>query len=99
MPDSDIAFNDEAVLERLGLRPQNPSPLSLEEHQQLGAEMRSINARLQALCKLLVSVYGPHNQAAFTFIKTAEHVNRLCLDLQAQAARDFPGYPVDGLYI
>jgi hypothetical protein len=60
--------------------------------------MRSINARLQELCKLVVTVYGPHNQAAFTFLKAAEDVNRLCLDLQAQAAKDFPGYPVEGLY-
>jgi hypothetical protein len=61
--------------------------------------MRTVNARLQELCKVVVSVYGPNTQAAFTFLKAAEQVNRLCHDLQAQAAKDLPGYPIDGLYL
>jgi hypothetical protein len=61
--------------------------------------MRVVNARLQELCKVVVSVYGPHNTAAFNFIKAAEQISRLCQDLQAQAARDLPGYPIDGLYL
>jgi len=81
------------------MRPQSLVPLTLEEHRELGAEMRAANARLQELCKLVVSVYGPHNSAAFTFIKAAEQVSRLCQDLQAQAAKDLPGYPIDGLYL
>ena len=64
----------------------------------MGAEMRAVNARLQELCKVVVSVYGPNTQAAFTFLRTAELMNRLCQDLQTQAMRDLPGYPVDGLY-
>jgi hypothetical protein len=80
------------------MRPQTPTPLTLEEHRELGAEMRALNARLQELCKVVVSVYGPNAQAAFTFMKAAEHVKRLCQDLQAQAARDLPGFPTDGLY-
>jgi hypothetical protein len=61
--------------------------------------MRSVNARLQELCKVVVSVYGPNAQAAFTFLKVAEQINRLCQDLQAQAAKDLPGFPIDGLYL
>jgi hypothetical protein len=54
---------------------------------------------MQELCKVVVSVYGPHNTAAFTFLKAAEHISRLCHDLQAQAAKDLPGYPIDGMYL
>jgi hypothetical protein len=61
--------------------------------------MRAVNARMQELCKVVVSVYGPHNTAAFTFLKAAEHISRLCHDLQAQAAKDLPGYPIDGMYL
>ena len=43
-------------------------------------------------------VYGANNQAAFSFSKTAEALDRLCVDLQAQAARDWPGYHTDGIY-
>ena len=90
-------LNDD--IEGLGMRPQSPVPLTLEEHRELGAEMRAVNARMQELCKVVVSVYGPHNTAAFTFIKAAEQIGRLCQDLQAQAARDLPGYPIVGLYL
>ena len=81
------------------MRPQTPVPLTLEEHRELGAEMRAMNARMQELCKVVVSVYGPNAQAAFSFMKAAEQVARLCQDLQAQASRDLPGYPIDGLYL
>jgi hypothetical protein len=81
------------------MRPQSPVSLTLEEHRELGAEMRAVNARLQELCKVVVSVYGPNTKAAFTFMRAAEQISRLCQDLQAQAARDLPGYPTDGLYL
>lgn len=81
------------------MRPQSPVPLTLEEHRELGAEMRVVNARVQELCKVVVSVYGPNAQAAFTFLKVAEQLDRLCQDLQAQAAKDLPGYPIDGMYL
>ena len=80
------------------MRPQTPVPLTLEEHRELGAEIRAANARLQELCKVVVSVYGPNTQVGFTFIRTAEAMNRLCGDLQTQATHDLPGYPVDGIY-
>jgi hypothetical protein len=81
------------------MRPHTPAPLTLEEHRELGVEMRAVNARLQELCKVVVSVYGPNAPAAFTFIKVAGSMERLCQDLQAQANRDLPGYPTDGFYI
>jgi hypothetical protein len=80
------------------MRPQTPVPLTLEEHRELGAEMRSVNARVQALCRMIVSIYGPNTQAAFSFQKVADQLHRLCEDLQAQAAKDLPGYGVEGFY-
>jgi hypothetical protein len=61
--------------------------------------MQAVNARMQELCRVVVSVYGPNNQAAFTFLKVADAMHRLCQDLEAQAARDLPGYPTDGFYL
>ena len=81
------------------MRLQTPVPLTLEEHRELGRELHAANARLQELCKVVVSVYGPNNQASFTFLKVADNLNRLCHDLQAQAAQDLPGFSVDGLYL
>jgi hypothetical protein len=72
--------------------------LTLEEHRQLGDELRGTRAHLHELCTLVVRVYGPQNQAAFDFVKTAESIDRLCEDLQAQAAHDWPGHPTEGLY-
>ena len=45
-----------------------------------------------------MSVYGPQNRAAFDFVKAVECVDRLCQDLQAQAAQDWPGHPTEGFY-
>jgi hypothetical protein len=82
----------------MGMRPETPLPLTLEEHRELARELRSHHARLRALSSLVATVYGPNNQAAFTFQKVAETVERLCNDMQAQAAQDCPGYPLDNLY-
>jgi hypothetical protein len=95
----DLSLDDERLFEGLGMRPQTPVPLTLEEHRELGAEMRAANARMRELCKVVVSVYGPHTKAAFTFRKVAEQMNTLCQELQAQAAKDLPGYSIDGLYL
>jgi hypothetical protein len=80
------------------MRPQAPAPLTLEEHRELGSEMRAINARVQELCKMVTSVYGPNNQAAFTFRKVADATQRLCQDLESQAAQDLPGFSTGGFY-
>ena len=80
------------------MRPQTPVPLTLEEHRELGVEIRAVNARMQELCKVVVSVYGPNAQVGFTFLRTAEALSRLCQELQTQATRDLPGYQTDGIY-
>jgi hypothetical protein len=81
------------------MHPESPLPLTLEEHRELARELRASNARIRELCQLVVTVYGPNNQAAFTFTKAAEAVERLCSDMQAQAAQDYPGYPIGSLYV
>jgi hypothetical protein len=78
---------------------ETPLPLTLEEHRELARELRASNARMRELAHLVVSVYGPNNQAAFSFLKSAEALERLCNDLQAQAAQDYPGYPIGSLYV
>jgi hypothetical protein len=80
------------------MRPGIPIPLTLEEHRQLGAEIRTARAHMYQLCDLVVAVYGPNNQAAFSFLKAVESLDRLSQDLQAQAVLDLPGYPTAELY-
>jgi hypothetical protein len=77
----------------------NPIPLSLEEHRELGSELRTTRARLHQLCDLVSAVYGPNNQAAFTFLKAVEALDRLSLDMQAQAIQDLPGHGIQTLYL
>jgi len=74
------------------------NPLSIEEHRQLGHEISAANARLRELCKLVVTVYGPQNRAAFSFLKAADAVERLCHELQAQVVKDHPGYSTEKFY-
>ena len=80
------------------MRPGPFIPLTLEEHRELGAEIHAARVHMRQLCGLVVGVYGPNNQAAFTFLKAVEGLNRLNQDLRAQASRDLPGYPVDAIY-
>ena len=61
--------------------------------------MRTVRARLRELCGVVAGVYGPNNRAAFSFLKVADDMDRLCQDLQAQVLRDYPGHDVDGLYL
>jgi len=81
------------------MRPGTIIPLTLEEHRELGAEIRTARAHMHQLCDLVVAVYGPNNQAAFSFLKVVEGLDRLSQDLQAQASRDLPGYPTENLYL
>ena len=77
---------------------ERPAPLTLEEHRELALELQSANARMRSLAQMFASVYGPQNQAAFTFGRVAETLDRLCRDMQVQAAKDCPGTDVDKLY-
>ena len=81
------------------MRPETSSPLTLEEHRELGHEMQATRARLSELCKVVASVYGPNNRAAFSFLRLADDMERLCQDLQTQVTRDYPGHDVDSLYL
>jgi hypothetical protein len=81
------------------MRPETLNPLTLEEHRQLGRELRGTNERLRQLCGLVVNVYGPNNRAAFAFQRTVEAMERLCKDLESQAARDAPGFPSENFYL
>jgi hypothetical protein len=80
------------------MRPESPNHLTLEEHRELGAELRGTRLRLHELRGLVMSVYGHQSHAAFNFVKTAESMDRLCLDLEAQAAQDWPGHSTEGFY-
>jgi predicted aminopeptidase len=80
------------------MRPVESIPLTLEEHRELGAELRKSRTRIQELRNVVSEVYGPNNQAAFSFSKAAEALERLRVDLQTQAARDWPGFHTDGIY-
>jgi hypothetical protein len=81
------------------MRPETIVPLTLEEHRELAVELCRTRARVRELCNVVVGIYGPNNPAAFTFLKVAESMDRLCNDLQAQASRDCPGNAVPNLYL
>jgi hypothetical protein len=78
---------------------ENRLPLTLEEHRQLGREMKQTANRLRTLCDLVVEVYGPQSRAAFSFLRTIEAFERLNQDMQTQAVHDLPGYHAEDLYL
>ena len=80
------------------MRPQTPVPLTLEEHTELGQELRRTRLRLHELCSVIEDVYGAHNRAAFSFRKVIETMDRLVGDMESQSAADHPGHKV-GLYL
>ncbi len=80
------------------MRPEQPQPLTREEHLELGRELKQARVKLSELASLVVEVYGPQNHAAFTFQKIVEALDTLSEDMQVQAAEDLRGQPVEGLY-
>jgi hypothetical protein len=80
------------------MRPDPPDPLTFEEHRELACELRGASKRLRELCAIVADIYGPNNQAAFSFGKAVEAVDRLCADMRAQAAQDCPGRDGAHLY-
>jgi hypothetical protein len=81
------------------MRPETLSPLTADEHRELGRELQVAHRRLAELANVVVGIYGPNNQAAFSFARLVEDIDRLRRDLQAQAVQDLPGMPVDGFYV
>ena len=53
---------------------------------------------MHEFCRLIVDAYGPKSQAAFNFLKAAEALDRLCLEMESQASHDWPGQHVGGIY-
>ena len=80
------------------MQTQASTPLTLEEHRELGKAVGAVTGRLHELCDLVLNVYGPNNQAAFTFVNVTQQLDRLCQDLQSQARKDLPGFEVEKLY-
>jgi propanediol dehydratase small subunit len=75
-----------------------PLPLTLEEHRDLGREIRRTTARFLELRALVTTVYGRNSLAAFNFEKAVETLERLQEDMEAQAAQDLAGVGAEGLY-
>jgi hypothetical protein len=78
---------------------ENFISLTVDEHRELGREMKAAARRLRVLCDLVVDVYGPANRAAFSFVKAMEAIEHLELDLAAQAVQDVSGYPSNDLFV
>jgi hypothetical protein len=65
----------------------------------MGRELRQTRTLLHELCAVVVGIYGGNNRAAFNFQKATEAIDRLRIDLQAQAAEDLPEENIDGIYL
>jgi len=78
---------------------QENAPLTIDEHRELGTELRRTTLRLQQLCGLVVGVYGPQSLTGFAFLKAMEAMNRLRHELEAQAVQDLQGYDAKDLYL
>ena len=78
---------------------QENAPLTIDEHRELGLELKKTTARLQQLCGLVVSVYGPQSLTGFGFLKAMEAMERLRHELEAQAEQDLQGYGAKNLYL
>jgi len=87
------------VAMRARSRQENSIPLTIDEHRELGREMKATAQRLRVLCELVVSVYGPANRVSFSFLKALEAIELLEQDLATQAMHDLPGYPSNDLYL
>ena len=76
---------------------ETPLPLTLEEHRELGKEIRRAGARFRELKRLVTTVYGANSQVAFDFARATDALDRLQLDMEAQANHDLPGLRLDGI--
>ena len=74
------------------------SPLTYDEHRQLGQEIQKARQRLLELAKVVQQVYGPHNRSSSAFQKLNEAMERLCAELGCQAVDDCPGKNAGELY-
>jgi len=72
--------------------------LTIDEHVELGEELKRTTARLRQLCGLVVSEYGPQSVAGFGFLRAMDAMDRLRADMEGQAAQDLQGYGAKKLY-
>jgi hypothetical protein len=80
------------------MRTDTADPLSFEEHRDLAGELRSVGMKLRELFAIVNDIYGPNSQAAFSFGKTVESLDRLCTEMRQQAVQDCPGRGAERLY-
>jgi hypothetical protein len=74
------------------------NPLTFEEHRELGQEILKARARLLHLSSVVRGVYGAQSRVAFQYAKMLEALDRVCLEMQAQAELDCPGLNASSLY-
>jgi hypothetical protein len=74
------------------------NPLTFEEHRELGQEILKARARLLQLSSVVGGVYGAQSRVAFQYTKMLEALDRVCLEMQAQAEIDCPGLNAASLY-
>ena len=75
-----------------------PLPLTLDEHRELGTEVKRASARVRELGRLVTAVYGPGSRVASDFAKAVDALERLQESMETQASRDLPGLHLDGIY-
>jgi len=80
------------------MRPEQPQPLTREEHREMGLELKQARVRMRELATVVEEVYGQQSQAAYAFQRVLEAMETLSQEMQAQAAEDLRGQRVDGLY-
>ena len=73
--------------------------LNIEEHAELGSELRKASARLRQLCGLVVGVYGPESLPSLGFLRTIDAIERLRAEMEVQAAQDLQRYVEKNLYL
>ena len=71
--------------------------LTQDEHEEIGREVAAACRRMQAVATLLVQVYGPSSNTAFSAVKARDALLRFQRDLQHQASVDLPGKNIDGI--
>jgi hypothetical protein len=73
--------------------------LNIDEHAQLGDELRKTSTRLRQLCGLVADVYGSESMPAVSFVRTIDAIERLRAEMEVQAAQDLQRYAEKNLYL
>jgi hypothetical protein len=65
-----------------------PNYLTLEEHLELGRELKRCTSRLREISGLVIDVYGQGSRPGVSFLMAMSALERLERDMKAQAAAD-----------